>query len=200
MKTLSVWLLATLAAVAFVGCDTQKAPAEQAVASAETALGAFRDTAQKYAPEQLQIVDKELTAMKDSLAKGNYRAVLDAAPTVNSSIAGLKDIADGKKAAADAALAKAKDAWGPMSSEVPKMVDAVQSRVEALAKSRHLPKGVTKDTVAAAKSALDAMKSGWSDAAGAASAGDFTTAVSKAQAVRDQAADVMKSLGMNGKG
>jgi hypothetical protein len=200
MKTLSGWLLATLAAVALVGCDTQKAPAEQAVASAETALGAIRDSAQKYAPEQLQIVDKELTAMKDSLAKGNYRAVLDAAPTVNSSIAGLKDIADNKKVAADAALAKAKDAWGPMSSEVPKMVDAVQSRVAALAKSRHLPKGITKDKVASARAALDSMKSGWSDAAGAASAGDFTTAVSKAQSVRDQAADVMKSLGMNGKG
>jgi len=198
MKKLPVWLLATLAAWALVGCMTQKAPAEQAVASAETSLGAIRDTAQKYAPEQLQIVDSQLTAMKDSLAKGDYKAVLAAAPNVNSSIAGLKDIAEQKKAAADAALAKAKDAWGPMSTEVPKMVDAVQSRVDTLSKSHHLPKGVTKDKVASAKAALDSMKSGWSDASNAASSGDFTTAVSKAQAVKDQAADAMKSLGMSG--
>src|ERR1700732_1564835 len=198
MKKLSVFLLATLAAWALVGCMSQKAPAEQAVASAETSLGAIRDSAQKYAPEQLQIVDSQLTAMKDGLAKGEYQKVLAAAPNVNSSIAGLKDIAESKKVQADAALAKAKEAWGPMSTEVPKMVDALQSRVDALSKSRHLPKGVTKDKVASAKAALDSMKAAWSDASNAASSGDFTTAVSKAQAVKAQAADVMKSLGMSG--
>src|ERR1700693_5512504 len=40
MKKQSVWLLATLAAVLVVGCANQKAPAERAVAGAETALAA----------------------------------------------------------------------------------------------------------------------------------------------------------------
>jgi len=77
------------------------------------------------------------------------------------------------------------------------MVDAIQSRVDKLSKERHLPKGVTKDNVAAAKAALDSMKSAWSDASNAASSGDFTTALSKAQAVKDQATEAMKSLGMS---
>jgi hypothetical protein len=197
MKTRSVWLLAALAACGLVGCANQKAPAEQAVASAETSLGAIRDEAQKYAPDQLQAVDGQLNSMKDNLNKGNYQAVLAAAPNVNSSISGLKDVADNKKAEADAALAKAKDAWGPMSTDVPKMVDAIQARVDKLSKERHLPKGVSKDKVASAKSALDSMKSAWSDASNAASSGDYTTAVSKAQTVKDQATDTMKSLGMS---
>jgi hypothetical protein len=197
MKKLSLWLPAMLAAVALVGCMSQKAPAEQAVASAETALAAVRDTAQKYVPDQLQSVEAQLTAMKDSLNKGDYQAVLTAAPAMSSAISGLKDAADAKKADADAALAKAKDAWGPMSTDVPKMVDAIQSRVDTLSKSHHLPKGVTKDSLASAKSGLDSMKSAWSDASNAAASGDFTTAVSKGQAVKDQASDVMKSLGMN---
>ena len=196
MKKQSVWLLATLAAVLVVGCASQKAPAEQAVAGAETALAAARDDAQKYVPDQLQAVDAQLAALKDSLTKGDYKSVLTGAPTLNSAISSLKDAAEAKKADTEAALAKAKDAWGPLSAEVPKMVDAIQSRVTALSKSHHLPKGVTRDGLASAKSGVDSLKSMWSDASNASASGDFTTAVGKAQAVKDKAAEIMKSLGM----
>jgi len=197
MKKQSVWLLATLAAVLVVGCANQKAPAEQAVAGAETALAAVRDDAQKYVPDQLQAVDSQLAALKDSLTKGDYKAVLTGAPTLNSAISSLKDAAEAKKADTEAALVKAKDAWGPLSAEVPKMVDAIQSRVTALSRSHHLPKGVTKDALASAKSGVDSLKSMWSDASNASASGDFTTAVNKAQAVKDKAAEIMKSLGMS---
>jgi hypothetical protein len=40
------------------------------------------------------------------------------------------------------------------------------------------------------------MKSAWGDASNAATSGDYSTAVSKAQAVRDQASQIMQSLGM----
>jgi hypothetical protein len=196
MEKQSVWLLATLAAVLVVGCANQKTPAEQAVAGAETALAAVRDDAQKYVPDQLQAVDSQLAALKDSLTKGDYKTVLTGAPTLNSAISSLKDAADAKKADAEAALAKAKDAWGPLSAEVPKMLEAIQSRITALSKSHHLPKGVTKDGLASAKSGVDSLKSMWSDASNASASGDFTTAVSKAQAVKDKAAEIMKSLGM----
>lgn len=197
MKKQSVGLLAVLAAVLVVGCENQKAPAEQAIGGAETALSAVRDTAQKYAPDQLQAVESQLAAAKDSLAKGDYKAVLTAAPSLTSAISGLKDAAEAKKAEAEAALAKAKDAWGPMSAEVPKMVEAIQSRVDSLSKSHRLPKGVTKDGLAAAKSGLDSLKSTWGEAASASTSGDFTTAVSKAQAVKDKATEMMKALGMS---
>jgi hypothetical protein len=196
MKKQSVWLLA-LATVLVVGCANQKGPAEQAVAGAETALSAVRDDAQKYAPDQLQAVDAQLAALRDRLSKGDYKAVLTGAPTVNSAIRLLKDAAEAKKADAEAALAKAKDAWGPLSTEVPKMVDAIESRVTALSKSHHLPKGVTKDRLAAAKSGVDSLKSTWSEASNASASGDLATAVTKAQAVKDKAAAIMKSLGMS---
>jgi len=196
VKKHSVWLLG-LAAVLVVGCANQKGPAEQAVAGAETALAAVRDDAQKYVPDRLQALDAQLAALKDSLAKGDYRAVLTGAPTLNSAISSLKDAAEAKKADAGAALARAKDAWGPLSTEVPKMVDATENRVTALSKSHHLPKGVTKDRLAAAKSGVDSLKSMWSEASSASASGDFTTAVTKAQAVKDKAAEIMRSLGMS---
>ena len=197
MKKQSAWLLASLAALVLVGCAGQKEPAEKALASAQAALATIHDAAQKYAPDQLQAVETQLAGVKDSLAKGDYKGVLAAAPALSTAISGLKDTADAKQKDAEAATAQAKDAWGPLSTDVPNMVAAIQSRVDVLSKSHHLPKGVSKDGLASAKSGLDAMKAAWSDASNSAAAGDFTTAVGKAQAMKAQAADIMKSLGMS---
>lgn len=197
MKKQSIWLLAALTAVLIIGCNMQKGPAEQAVAGAQAALDAVRDSAMQYAPEQLGGVDAQLSDMKGKFQQGDYAGVLASAPAVMTAISGLKDAATAKKAAAEQALAKAKDDWGPASAAVPKMVDEIAKRVEALSKTKKLPHGVTKDAVAAAKTGLDSLKSSWADAANASSSGDYTTAMAKAQAVKDKATAIMKSLGMN---
>ena len=197
MKKQFAWLLAATMAMLIVGCANQKGPAQQAIASADTALAAVRDQAQKYVPDQLQAVDAQLQSAKDAFAKGDYKAVLAAAPAISSAISSLKDAAQAKAADAEAAASKAKDAWSSVSSDVPKMLDAIQSRVDMLSKSRHLPANVSKDALASAKSGLDSAKSAWSDATAAATSGDYTTAMSKAQAVKDQATSIMKSLGMS---
>jgi len=197
MKKQSAWLLASLAALIMVGCAGQKEPAEKALASAQSALATIHDAAQKYAPDQLQAVEAQLAGAKDSLAKGDYKGVLAAAPALTTAISGLKDAADAKQKDAEAAAAQAKDAWGPLSTDVPNMVAAIQSRVDILSKSHRLPAGVTKDGLASAKSGLVSMKASWSEAANAAAAGDFTTAVGKAQAMKAQGTDIMKSLGMS---
>ncbi len=197
MKKHSVFLLAALSAVLLFGCNTQKGPAEQAVMSAGAALDAVRDDAQKYVPEQLGGVEAQLGDMKGSFEKGDYAGVLKAAPAMTAAIASMKDAAAAKKVEAEQALAKAKDDWGPASTAVPKMVDEIAKRVEALSKTKKLPKGVSKDAVAAAKTGLDTLKSTWADASNASSSGDYTTAMAKAKAVKDKAAEIMKSLGMN---
>src|SRR6201998_728975 len=101
MKKLSSWLVAAFVAALVMSCANQKAPAEQAIAGAETSLAAVRDAAQKYAPDQLQAVEDQLKGLKDSLAKGDYRAVLTGAPTVNSAISSLKEAAESKKVEAE---------------------------------------------------------------------------------------------------
>jgi hypothetical protein len=197
MKKQFVWLLAAMMSVLIVGCANQKGPAEQAIAQADAALAAVRDTAQKYVPDQLQAVDAQIASAKDALGKGDYKAVLAAAPAITTAISGLKDAAQAKEADAQAAMSKAKDAWTSISTDTPKMVDAIQSRVDILSKSHHLPANVSKDALAGAKSGLDSLKSMWSDAQSAAASGDYTTAMSKAQAVKDKASQIMQSLGMS---
>ena len=196
MKKQFVWLLAAMMAMLVIGCADQKGPAQQAIASAETAVSAVRDMAQKYVPDQLQAVDAQIASAKDAFAKGDYKGVLAAAPGITAAISSMKDAADAKSADAEAAMTKAKDAWTQVSSDAPKMVEAIQSRVDMLSKSKHLPANVSKDTLASAKSGLDTVKSMWADASSAAAAGDYTGAMAKAQAVKDQASAIMKSLGM----
>ena len=196
MKKSYLWLLAVIAALFVAGCNMQKGPAEQAVAGAEAALDAARDAAQKYDPEDLGSVEAQLGQMKDSFQKGDYAGVLAAAPAITTAIAGLKDKANQKKADAEAALAKAKDDWGPASAAVPKLVDDLGKKIDSLSKVKKLPKGVTKDNVAAAKTGLDSLKSMWNDASNAATSGDFTTAMAKANAVKSKAADIFKSIGL----
>jgi hypothetical protein len=191
------WLLAALVAVLMVGCAMDKGPAEQAVASAETSLAAVRDMAQKYVPDQLQAVETQLGTVKDTLAKGDYKGVLAAAPALSTAISNLKDAAAQKQAESEAAANKAKEDWGPLSADVPKMVASVKARVDELSKMHRLPKGVSKESLESAKSGLTTMDSTWTDATNASTSGDFITAVSKAQAVKDQATQIMQSLKMS---
>ena len=196
MKKQFAWLLAAMMAMLVIGCADQKGPAQQAIAGAETAVSAVRDMAQKYVPDQLQAVDAQIASAKDAFAKGDYKGVLAAAPGITAAINSMKDAADAKSADAEAAMSKAKDAWTQMSGDAPKMVEAIQSRVDMLSKSKHLPANVSKDALASAKSGLDTVKSMWADASSAAASGDYTGAMAKAQAVKDQATAIMKSLGM----
>ncbi len=196
MKKQLTWLMAALMAMVIIGCSNQKGAAEQAVAGAESALSAVRDTAQKYVPDQLAATDAQLAAVKESLAKGDYKGVLAGVPPLNTAIGALKESAAAKASEAEAAMAKAKDAWGSTSAEVPKMVAAIQSRVDILSKSHHLPAGVTKDALANAKSGLETIKTAWSEAMNSASSGAYSAAMSKAAAVKEQATALAQSLGM----
>ena len=188
-------LCVLLAAVVIVGCS-QKQPAEQAIAGVESALAPVQEAAQKYMPDQLQAVNAQIAAAKDSLGKGDYAAVIASAPKITSAIGDLKTAAEGKKAEAEAALAKAKQEWGPTSADLPKMIDAIESRVNILSKSRKLPGGITKDGVASAKSGVESLKSSLADATSAAGSNDFTAAMAKAQEIKAKATEIMRSLKM----
>jgi hypothetical protein len=195
MKNGTITLLSLLVAIVIAGCS-QREPAQKAIDAAESALSTVRESAQKYVPDQLKAVDAQIAAAKDSVAKGDYAAALAAGPKITSAIGDLKNAASAKKAEVEAALAKAKDVWGPMAAGLPKMVDSIRSRVDTLSKSRRLPAGVTKEGLASAKSGLDSLKAGLAEATGAASSGDFTTAVAKGEELKAKAAEIMKSIGM----
>lgn len=197
MQIRSAISLAALALVLAVGCENHRAPAEQAVETADAALAEVRPLARKYLPDQLPAVEGQLAALKASFAKGDYTGVLTAAPNLNSAIASLKSAAETKKADTEVALKQAKDDWGPLAADVPKSIEEIEKRLATLSQAAALPRFVTRQNVATAGAGLESLKSLWREASSAAASGDFVTGVSKAQAARDKAAEIRKSLRMD---
>jgi hypothetical protein len=192
----SVWLLGSLLATLVVACSSMKGPAEQVISRMDTSLGAIHDSAAKYSPDTLQTVEAQVASVKQIYAKGDYSGVLAAAPAVNTAIANLKRDTVSKQADADAALAKVKQQWRTLSGEVPKLVEGLHTQVDTLSKSKSLPRGVTKAGFASAKDGVTSLDQMWTDANNQVSTGDYAGAVTKGQAVKDKATELMQSLGM----
>jgi hypothetical protein len=176
----------------FTACSTQKKPATEALSAVESSLAALRDDAAKYAPDGLKGVESTLGMLKDSLAKEDYKTVLAGTPQLAQAVDSLKaSIAAGKERAESAMVE-----WNSLSADVPKMVEAIQSRIDILSSSKRLPKNVSSDAFESAKSGLDSMKATWGEATTAFGSGDTSTAADKAREVKAKGQEVLQKLGM----
>lgn len=197
-NTRSSLVVAGLAAVLLaVGCANQKEPATKAVADAEAALSSIREDASKYAADELKTADDAIASLKGNLEKGDYKAILAGAPALATQVEGLRKTVADKKAEAEAALEAAKGKWAEVSTDLPKMVGAIQSRLDILTKSKKLPKGLDKATLDQAVASFDGMKASWTEATSAATSGNFVDAMSKAEAIKAKGTEVMTALGMS---
>jgi hypothetical protein len=194
--TKSKWLVASVTALIVFGCTSQKEPAERAVANIDAALGTGHDAAAKYALDGLQSVEAQVATLKDNLSKGEYKKVLADAPAVTTAVANLQQAAIAKQKEADTKLAQTKQQWRTLSADVPKMVAAIQSRVDELSKLRRLPKGVSKASSESAKASLESLNSTWTEATSAVAKEDYAGGVAKGQTAKDNASEIMHELGM----
>ena len=172
-----------------VGCARDKEPAEAAIKAAEAAVSAAKAEAAKYVPDQVKGVEDALKAAKDAFEKKEYTQALNAA----------KDLpAKAKELASAAATKKAEltKTWEEMAGGLPKMVEAIKSRVDILSKSKKLPKGMDKATFEGAKAGLGEITQTWTDAENAYKGGNIADALAKANAVKAKATEIMTALGM----
>ena len=184
----AVAMLAILVVAACAAAD--KAPAAAAIKAADEALAAAKATdASKFASDQLTSMDAAMASAKASFEKGDYASALNQARAVAAKARELPAAASAKKAE----LAKE---WADMSGGVPKMVNAIQSRVDILSQSKKLPAGLDRSKVDAAKTDLTAVNQPWSEASEAYKAGNFTDAIGKATAAKNQAVQIMTALNM----
>lgn len=189
-------LLPAFAAVAMLasGCAQQKGPANKALESVEDSLKNIRDDAQKYAPEGLKAVDAQVANLKESFDKKQYDNVLAGTPSLQKAVDSLSAAVNSGKAQARSATAAAKTEWEGLNAEVPKMVDAIQARVDELTQKKHLPFGVSKDEFEGAKAGLESIKTAWADAKSEFNKGDAVEATSKAKTVKGMAIEVKEKL------
>ncbi|HEY6124987.1 MAG TPA: hypothetical protein VIV63_10055 [Steroidobacteraceae bacterium] len=188
-------LVAAMAATTILatGCASQEEPAAQAVIAAEASLAEVRVDAAKFAPEELKAAEAKLAKLKSELAKDDYKDVLAGSSQLTQEVATLKEVVVSKQTQAAAATHE----WESLSAEVPKMVEAIQSRVDTLSGSRKLPADVNKEAFEAAKSALASMKSMWAEASAAFDAGNAVVAADKGRLVQAKGEEVLGQLGMS---
>ena len=181
--------LLVLAGLVLAACASDQGPAELAIKAAEAAVNSAVAEGAKYVPDQARAVQDALKAAKDSLAKGDYKAALTGSSDVTAKAKALGDAVAAKKVE----LAKS---WESLSGGLPKVVEAIKSRVDILSQSKKLPANLDRASVDSAKSGLEAITKTWSDAQAAFKDGQVTDAITKAKAVKAQAVDVMTKLRM----
>jgi hypothetical protein len=182
--------LLAAAALALAACTNLAEPAGKAVAEVESAITAAGDDAGKYVPDQLAAAQGKLTELKDAIAKKDYKAVMAAAP---AALTMAKDLASAATAKKDEMMKMASSDWTGMSAALPGLISAVQSRVDVLGKSKHLPAGVNLD---AAKTALADATGMWAKAQAAATSGDVMGAASTAKMVKEKAEAAAAAIGL----
>ena len=194
MRIPNILLALAAATLLATGCAQQKAPATKALDQVEKSLAEVKDDAAKYAPEGLKGVESQLARLKESLDKKEYENVLAGTPQLEKAVGSLEDAVAAGKAQAQAARDVAKREWVALSADVPKMVETIQARVDTLANSKKLPRGVSKDEVEGAKSVLESMKSMWAEASAEFKSGAAVKAANKAKTVKGMGEELFDRL------
>jgi hypothetical protein len=188
MRISTAFLPLAAAAILITGCGN-KEPATNAVTMATNAVENVRADATRFAPKELAVADATLARMKENLAKEQYKAVMADIPNINAEYKTVQETTESMKTLS----AAAHNEWQELNTEVPKTVQELEMRVETLSAGK-LPKEVTKETLASAKTELEGMKATWAEATDAASKGDTFAATDKGRSVQMKAEKLKDDL------
>ena len=184
------YLLFAVAALLLAACSTHMKAAQQALDQISNAVEAIPADSDQYVPDQIASVRSKLNDLNASFDKKDYRAVLDGAPAV---LAEAKNVAATAVAKRDEAMKALTSQWNQLSSSVPQLVASVKTRVDALSKTRRVPKGVD---LPAAKAGLDSATTLWQKAQTAFQSKQVADAVTDAKDAMTRAEAAASSLKM----
>ena len=183
----------TLCSVAllFAACVNQMEPAKNALDNINATLSAVSADAQKYIPDQYAQAQGKVAALTASFEKKDYAAVIAGAPAVLTEVKGLAGAVADKK---DEMVKALGNEWRNLAASIPQSLTAVQTRVDALTKTKRVPKDVD---LGAAKSGLADANSAWGKAQDAFKAGNPEDAVTAAKDAQSKVAAAAGALKLN---
>lgn len=178
-----------LAMVVAAGCNTAKAPAQAAISASETGFAVIKAEAAKYVPDQEKAVEDGITAAKASYDKGDYQAALTAAQALPAQIGALGSAVAAKKTELAAK-------WSTLAADVPATLAGITSKLTQLGTTKHLPAGLTADSLNEAKTGAASLSQAWTEASDAFKAGNMADALAKATDVKTKAGELASKLGV----
>jgi len=183
-------LLPLAAAIMMAACGS-RGTAQNVVGQADGAIDKVKEQAALNAPNELKAAQATVAHMHQNFDGRNYKVVIADVPTFNEQLKAINEA----MAANQGKVAAATQEWTTLNAEVPKAVEAIQARVDSL-KPNALPKDVTKEELATAKTDLETMKATWAEATAAANANNPLEATEKGRLVQAKAEEVKTALGM----
>ncbi len=192
---LSITVIILFSLLTTTACtNADKAPAELAVKSAEQAFNAAKAEITKNAPEEVKALESSLASTKEKLTKGEYKAALAEAHALINKIKDAVAMAKTKAEAAKAKLAELANKWTEFSENLPKMMDAIQTKVDKISKVKKLPANLSAAKLTEAKAGLASAKEDWAKAQESFKTGKLEEAVSLATSIKEKAASAMTIL------
>ena len=182
-------LMIVVAGLILTGCSKVKGQAETALKAAEKAISEVKPEAEKFVPDQIKALEAALSGAKEKFGKGDYKAALSDAQAIPGKV---KDMVASLNAKKDE-LTKT---WTNLDQGIPKMMEAIKSRVGILSKSKKLPANLTKEKFEEAKSGLDNALKDWETAKESFKGGKLAEAVTKGNTVKEKAVQILQILGM----
>jgi hypothetical protein len=179
-----------LSAISLLAGCSSKGPAETALKAADQALEGARADLAAYAPDQLQSLEQANAAAHEKFDKGDYKGAMADAQAVVTQVQTAVTEAGQKKEE----LTKA---WSEMSTQVPAMVAAIETKVAELSAMKKLPAGMDAQALEGVKSELAAAQQQWSQATTAFQEGRVAEAMQYGMAVKASAEGLMGKLGMS---
>jgi hypothetical protein len=190
-RNIAKYLALYSAAFLIAACANQMEPAKNALDNINTSLAAASPDAQKYVPDQLSSAQSKVAALTASFDKKDYAAVVAGAPAVLAEVNGLAGAAAAKR---DEILKALGNEWRSLAASIPQSVTAVQTRIDDLSKTKHVPKGID---LAAAKSGLADATAAWEKAQSAFKSGDASDAVPLAKDALSKVESAAAALKLN---
>jgi hypothetical protein len=180
-----------LAAILIAACTNQMEPAKNDIANINSTLTAATPDAQKYVPDQLASAQSDVAKLTASYDKKDYDAVVAGAPAVLAEVNGLAGAAAAKR---DESLKTLGNEWRGLEASVPQAVTAVQTRIDALSKTKRVPKDIDLN---AAKSGLADATAAWDKAQSSFKSGNAEDAVAAGQDAKTKLDSAAAALKLN---
>jgi hypothetical protein len=173
--------------------DANKAPAEAALKAGEAAVASLTEEVAKLAPVEVQAAKDALANAKALVAKQDYKAALAVAGEIGAKVKEAVAAAQARKEEAARALVAAQKAFADATAALPGQLSAIKARLASLSKAKKLPKGITKSTLAQAKTGYAALEEGLAKLKVRAET-DVNGALAEAGGLQRKAADLAKQL------
>jgi hypothetical protein len=181
-------VLAAASVVLFaVACN--KGPAEEAIQVADREIAAAQGELAAYAPAELAALLAAVRQARAQVEQGHYTEALKAA----------RAVPDGVRAALAVAAAEKEKrvaTWRELAQSVPRLTEAIATRIAWFTEAKRLPRGMDEAGFAGARADLEAVTRAWAEASAVFQGGDVPGALRAGREVEAKAEALATSLGL----